>query len=98
MQGKEKVVCAAFALGLIALLVPLVFMRWGLLDLRERRKELAELQTVSRTIVRENRELEVEIRRLKSDPVYLEYVARRELGMVADDEIVVKFHGKDGTE
>lgn len=98
MEGKEKVVCGGLALVLIGLLVPLVFMQWGLLDLKERRKELADRQELNRTIAQENRRLEMEIRRLKNDPAYLEHIARRELGMVAEDEIVVKFHGKDTAE
>lgn len=98
MEAREKLVCAGLAAVLIALLIPLVFMRWGFFDLKARRNELAERQEVNQSIVRENRRLEGEIRRLKDDPAYLEHIARRDLGMVADDEIVVKFHGKDGIE
>ena len=98
MEGREKVVCGALSMGLVLLLIPLVFMQWGFLDLRERRKELVDRQEVNRAIAQENRALEVEIRRLKNDPAYLEYIARRDLGMVAEDEIVVKFHGKDTAE
>ncbi|WP_300666801.1 septum formation initiator family protein [Desulfoluna sp.] len=95
MEGRVKIVCGGFALVLILLLVPLVFMRWGFLDLKERQKELVDRQAMNVTIAQENRQLGEEIRRLKNDPAYLEYIARKELGMVAKDEIVVKFHGKD---
>lgn len=98
MEGRVKVVCGVLALVLIALLIPLVFMQWGVLDLTERRKDLVDRQEVNRAVAQENRGLEVEIRRLKNDPAYLEYIARRELGMVAEDEIIVKFHGKDTAE
>ncbi len=98
MEGKEKVVCGGLALVLIGLLIPLVFMQWGFLDLKERRKELTDRQELNRTVAEENRRLEMEIRRLKNDPAYLEHIARRDLGMVAEDEIVVKFHGKDTAE
>ena len=95
MEAKEKIAMGVVVALLIALLIPLVFMEWGLLDLKQRRKELATRQEVNLEIALENRSLEVEIRRLNSDPVYLETIARRELGMVAEDEIVVKFHGKE---
>ena len=95
MVGKEKVTTVVVVAVLVALLIPLVFMQWGLLDLKKRRKELATRQEINRGIALENSSLEVEIRRLNSDPVYLETIARRELGMVAEDEIVVKFHGKE---
>ncbi|BCS96130.1 hypothetical protein DSLASN_17620 [Desulfoluna limicola] len=98
MEGKEKVVCGGLALVLIGLLIPLVFMQWGFLDLQERRRELADRQALNLTVAQENSRLEMEIRRLKNDPAYLEHIARRELGMVAEDEIVVKFHGKDAAE
>lgn len=98
MGGREKIVCGGLALVLMALLVPLVFMQWGFLDLKERQQELADRQAVNRSIAQENRSLEKEIRRLNHDPAYLEHIARKELGMVAEDEIVVKFHGKDAAE
>ncbi|VFQ45257.1 FtsB family cell division protein [Desulfoluna butyratoxydans] len=98
MGGREKIVCGGLALVLIALLVPLVFMQWGFLDLNKRQKELADRRTENRSIAEENRNLEKEIRRLNHDPAYLEFIARKELGMVAEDEIVVKFHGKDTAE
>ena len=39
----------------------------------------------------ENRELIAEIRRLKGDPQYLESVARKELGLVRENEVVYRF-------
>ena len=98
MEGREKIVWGVLALVLVVLLIPLVFMQGGILDLKERRKELVERQAVNRDVLLENHALEAEIRRLNTDPSYLESIARRELGMVAHDEIVVKFHDTERTE
>ena len=38
-----------------------------------------------------NKELITEIRRLKGDPRYLESVARRELGLVRENEVIYRF-------
>ena len=98
MHGWEKIVWAVVVLVLIVLLIPLVFMQGGVLDLKARRRELVERQVVNRAVFLENRSLETEIRRLNTDPSYLEAIARRELGMVAHDEIVVKFHDTEGPD
>ena len=47
-------------------------------------QELAEIET-------QNEELRVEIAALKNDRRYIERIARTELGMVRDDELVFQF-------
>ena len=47
-------------------------------------QELAEIET-------QNEELRVEIAALRSDRRYIERIARTELGMVRDDELVFQF-------
>jgi cell division protein FtsB len=54
------------------------------------KKERDRLSSQNRQIIQENIGLGVEIDRLKNDPSYIESVARREFGMIGQDEIVVK--------
>ena len=53
-----------------------------------------------RALKKENKELLEEIRRLKKDPDYVERVARQELGLIRDNEVIYRFtdlpnQGKD---
>ncbi len=38
----------------------------------------------------ENLSISIEIDRLKHDPEYIENVARKELGMIGEDEVILK--------
>ena len=63
----------------------------GLLGLYRLEKNQAELELRLTELQAENEKLRSEIERLKTDPAYLEKVAREELGMVREDEIVFQF-------
>jgi cell division protein FtsB len=81
-------------LGLIV--VWLGFGERGFLHLyRMEKNRLAYLERIRR-VEEENQALIEEIRKLNSDPAYLESVARRELGLVKEDEILYRF--SRGTE
>ena len=63
-----------------------------LLLLRAERQELGE-DAVRR--LQDNAALRAEIARLRSDPKYLELLARERLGLVRPDEMVYRFLGAD---
>jgi cell division protein FtsB len=63
-----------------------------LLHLRAERQELGEA-AVAR--LQENAALRAEITRLRSDPKYLEALARKRLGLVKPDEMVYRFLDTD---
>ena len=63
-----------------------------LLLLRAERQELGE-DAVRR--LQDNAALRAEIARLRSDPKYLEGLARERLGLVRPDEMVYRFLGAD---
>ena len=65
-----------------------VFGEKGLLDLYRLKNEHAELSETNKEIARENISLLNEINRLKTDLVYVESVARKDLGFVTKDEII----------
>ncbi len=77
---------------LFVLLLLIVFWNNGILDLNRKKGELKEAVARNEELRDENRGLFREVTRLKSDQEYLEQVARKELGMIRKNEIIVKFH------
>jgi cell division protein FtsB len=64
---------------------------FGLWKLHRMKKEHKRVYLSVLEINTKNAALEEQIKRLKDDPEYQEYVVRRELGWVRDNEILYKF-------
>ena len=90
MTGKQNVFLSIAALALVSLLFFIIFGEHGLIDLNSLKKERDQLVEKSEQLTRKNLSLGVEIDRLKHDPKYIENVARQELGMVGEDELILK--------
>jgi len=69
----------------------LVLDEQGLPRFRKLRGELEELRASNQELVREIAELKGEIDALRSDPTFVERIARDELGMVREEELVFQF-------
>lgn len=67
----------------------------GIFHLLKLKKELARIKETNLKIEEENQRLREEIRRLKQDKRYIEEIARKELGMVKEGEILYQFDLKD---
>lgn len=67
----------------------------GIFHLLKLKKELARIKETNLKIEEENQRLREEIRRLKQDKRYIEEIARKELGMVKEGEILYLFDLKD---
>ncbi len=78
-----------FIIILIACLT--LFGERGLLRLHRMQEELVELAQENRSLAEENRALEREIMQLRSDRDYLETLAREELGLIREGEVVYHF-------
>lgn len=65
--------------------------RHGLIDLYKMQKEKEEYFAIIGDLKEKNRLLAAEIRRLREDKEYLESVARKELGLIKDNEIIYRF-------
>ena len=75
-------------------LVSLVVIVWsprGFLHLRQLHLEYRELTRKNQVLERENHRLYGEIDRLLNDPTALERLAREELGLVKEGELVFQF-------
>jgi cell division protein FtsL len=92
---KKGYLLAALALVLVILGLA-VFTDQGLLGLYRLRQEKARMEERLAQLETENARLRVEIERLKSDRAYLEKVAREELGLVNQDEMVFQFRSEPG--
>src|SRR5512141_414357 len=90
MSRRQGVLVGAALLLIVSMLFFIVFSDRGLADLNRMKKERDRLSTHNRQVIQENLGLGVEIDRLKNDPGYIESVARREFGMIGQDEIIVK--------
>ena len=95
MDLPKRLLRMALPIGLLLLAsIVIPFKLWdgrGLDRVRRLEGELADLKEKNAQIRRENEALRTEIRAFHSDPTYVEKVARDELGMVGDNEIIYQF-------
>jgi cell division protein FtsB len=90
MTKKQGVLFSVAVFLILSLLFFIIFSESGLADLNLMKKEHDRMQAQNQQVIQENLTLGVEIDRLKNDPKYIESVARRDFGMIGQDEIVVK--------
>ena len=94
LKSKKKIIIGVSVAFLFTLLLMIVFGDNGFLDLKRLKKERAELADQSSDMESQNLKLYRKVERLKNDPVFIENVARQELGMIGDDEVILKFKNK----
>ena len=63
----------------------------GVLHLLRLQKELARIKETNVKVEEENRKLKEEVRRLQYEKRYIEEIARKELGLVKEGEIIYQF-------
>jgi cell division protein FtsB len=68
-----------------------VFGEKGILQLLRLQKEFARIQAKNTELEEENQKLREEVKRLQTDKRYIEEIARKELGMVKEGEIIYQF-------
>jgi len=76
----------------------LFFIIWGdqgFIELNELQSEYQQLHHHSQSLEQENVDLHQLIERLKHDPKYVERIARTELGMIRDNEKIIKFSRRE---
>jgi cell division protein FtsB len=86
----------------IGLFIVLLLILWmifapnrGILALHRSQKEIARLQAENSRLSKENRALQEEINRLQNDPSFLEEKARKEYGMLKENELLYLFKKKE---
>jgi cell division protein FtsB len=68
-----------------------VFGDKGILHLFRFQKELARIKEANAKMEEENRKLREEVKRLQVEKRYIEEIARKELGMVKEGEVIYQF-------
>ena len=63
----------------------------GVLHLMRLQRELSRIKEESRKVEEENQKLREEVIRLQNEKRYIEEIARKELGMVKEGEIIYQF-------
>ena len=90
MTKKLNILLLVSVLLLVALFIFIIVSEHGLADLRDLKSERDTLVEENKKLTRENQAISIEIDRLKHDPGYIESIARQELGMIGEDEIILK--------
>jgi cell division protein FtsB/cell division protein DivIC len=63
----------------------------GIFNLLRLQKEVVRIKEKNLKLEEENQKLQEEVKRLQSDKRYIEEIARKELGMVKEGEIIYRF-------
>ena len=90
MTKTHGILISIASLLLAALLFFIIVSEHGLADLVLLRQERGKLVEKTEQLTRENHSISIEIDRLKNDPKYIENIARKELGMIGEDEVILK--------
>ena len=90
MTKKQHFIISIAVFLLVSLFFFILYSEHGLYDLNLLKKERDVLVENNEQLTRENLSLSVEIDRLENDPKYIENIARQELGMIAEDELILK--------
>mgnify|MGYP006433076567 CR=1 FL=1 len=90
MRFREKFFLSCTGMIFLLVLALIVFSKNGLLDYTRLEKEKAAVLRENAKIQSRNQSLLREIRRLKRDPDYIRHVARHDMGMSAENEVIFK--------
>ncbi len=89
MSRKKKVVIAASVLGFLGFLIVIAWGERGAIDLYQLRLKRDRMHQTNLELQKGNEALFRAIQRLKHDLEFVEDIARRELGLIRQDEVVV---------
>lgn len=98
-MGKlHRILLSVAVVVLFSLIFFIVFTDNGLLELYALKRHRQGLIESNARMTTENLSLYNTIDRLKYDSGYIETVAKKELGMIGKDEIIIKFAGDGKTK
>ncbi|MGZ3524229.1 MAG: FtsB family cell division protein [Thermodesulfobacteriota bacterium] len=99
---RKKRVLLFVLLLLLILGIFTFFGEKGIFNLLRTQKEVARIKEKNVKLEEENQKLREEVKRLQTDRRYIEEIARKELGMVKEGEIIYQFDtpskGKEGAK
>ena len=92
MKKKHLLLLVLISLLIFGILT--FFGEKGIFHLFRLQKEVARIREKSIRLEEENQKLKEEVKRLQTDKRYIEEIARKELGMVKEGEIIYQFDDK----
>lgn len=95
LKSRQKIIMAGVFMAMIVFLAAILFGDKGYMELRRLRADYDRLGQSNARLTQENLQVYRTIDRLKNDPLYVENVARRELGMIRADELIFTFKQRD---
>ena len=95
MAVKQTLYYISAVFSLAIMMTMIIFSENGFMDMMKMKRTLSEIEMASHQISYENKSLCRKINRLKSDPEYIENIARNEMGMVAEDDMVILFKDRN---
>ncbi|MEW5909937.1 MAG: septum formation initiator family protein [Thermodesulfobacteriota bacterium] len=90
MSLKQKIMISAAVVVLVNFLGVIFFADKGYLHLVSLKASKMRLINENEELVKQNISLYRKIERLTFDPEYIEYIARKELGLVGKGEVILK--------
>ena len=90
MSFKKNIMLVLAIMTMFLMLLFMVFGENSLTDLYQLKIKKDSLSKNNDALKKENLSLYREIERLKNDPEYVEDVARKELGVIGKDEVIIK--------
>lgn len=91
MRNGQKILLSLATLVLLNIFLVIIFGDRGLVEVNHLKGERDGLVRDNRELTEKNLALRREIERLKTDPAYIEHVARQELGMIGRVEVIIRF-------
>jgi cell division protein FtsB len=95
LTAKQSILLSLCIILLFLLLLFILFSDNGLADLFSLKSEHGRLVQENERLKQENLLLFRTIERLKNDPEYIESIARKELGMIKKDEVILTPKGAE---
>ena len=94
MSLKKNILLVLAIVTMCLMLLFIVIGENGISDLYRLKKQKENLSQKNDELKKENISFYREIERLKHDPSYVEDVARKELGVIGKDEVIIKVKPK----
>lgn len=98
MIRRKRIFLAGILVALFGFSQIIVFGDNGYVELIRLKADHQKLEQTQARLTQENQQLYRTIDRLKNDPVFIENVARRELGMIRSNELIFTFKHPVKTE
>ena len=94
-----KIVSTIFFIGILLTLAGLIFFgQRGFTHLLTLQEQFEQLEVENRRIAQENARLKREIKLLNDNLAYIEDIARKEFGLVKQDELVYQLRPEENEE